>query len=139
MKKKTDIVIADDALEALAVEIKATFTERVFNARDEMINAHHETGRLISEHVGKRGDAILLVKQLVGLGAGTETTLYLSLAFFKRFPKLSDLDQLGHGKNISWNKIRAAIAEPKADCTHGHTHTETIVKCDDCGKTVKDV
>ena len=108
---KNPPAILDEKVEHLAGEIKATFTERIYAARDEVIKAHHETGKLIADYV-KEEDCkpALLIKQLVQLGAGTETTLFLSHAFFKKFPTQADIDRLGQGKNISWNKIRRALA-----------------------------
>lgn len=104
-----------DTYEALVEEIKATFVERVFNAREEVIRAHHETGKLIhtflAEHKGVK--VTLLVKRLEQEGAGKETTLWLSHEFYKKFPNLDDIDELGHGKNISWNKIRKLLAPPQ--------------------------
>lgn len=101
----------DERIEHLAGEIKATFTERIYAAREEVITAHHETGKLIAEFVEEtKYKPATLITQLVQLGAGTETTLFLSHAFYKKFPKQSDIDRLGQGKNISWNKIRKAIA-----------------------------
>jgi len=47
---------------------------------------------------------------------------------------LGKLDELGHGKNISWNKIRKAIAPPKEKVECEHAHTSMVKKCVDCEK-----
>lgn len=109
-----------EALSSLKEEIKACFVEYIFNARQEVIQAHHETGKLLHEYVKQYKVKItLLVKQLVDDGDFKETTLWLCYKFYETYPKLNDVDKLGFGKNISWNKIRSAIApEKKEECLH---------------------
>ena len=116
MEKNPSIVLTEQ-LDALAEEIKATFIERVTNARDEVIRAHHETGKAMHAFHEKHPDMknSVLVQTLALRGAGKEKTLYLCDKFYEKYPNLNDIDSLGHGKAISWNKIRAALEPPKEE------------------------
>lgn len=100
-----------EKVDALVEEIKATFTERTVNAREEVILAHWETGKLIHEHLkhNKGVKITALVQLLADRGAGRERTLWDSAKFYEAFPRYKDIDKLGHGKNVSWNKIKAAL------------------------------
>ena len=105
------LTVPDEKFEALREEIKASFTEHVFAAREEVILAHHEAGKLITEYAKESGTKItLLVEQLSKGGAAKQSTLWLSCQFYRKYTNFNDIEKLGHGKNISWNKIRKAIA-----------------------------
>lgn len=116
MSKNPSIVLTEK-LDHLADEIKATFTERISNARDEVIRAHHETGKAMHDFMRGQKDLKItaLVQLLAERGAGKERTLWDCYKFFEKFPKYGDVDKLGHGKNISWNKIKAALEPAKAE------------------------
>lgn len=120
-KKKTSLVttVAHEKLDALRTEIAATLTERGYNARDEIIRAHHECGKLL--HVFSKENKVpitLLVKSVAQCGAAKETTLWLSYQFVEKFPEIEQIDRLGHGKAISWNKIRKAISPDESVSKH---------------------
>ena len=109
------VVVSDNEYVSLAEEIKSCHTERVFAAREEILLLHWETGKALADFLSNHPETStsLLIKNLEKLGAAKETTLYESLRFFETYPKFNDIDKLGHGKNISWNKIRQALAAPK--------------------------
>lgn len=115
MSQALETITSDPRVDALAEEIKATFVERVFNAREEIILAHHDTGKLLHKFVKQHNAKVTaLVQYLDKIGCGNERTLWDCYKFYEKYPKLKDLDELGHGKNLSWNKIKAAIS-PKSD------------------------
>ncbi len=107
-------VVDGEKLDHLSDEIKATFTERIYNAREEVIRAHWETGKLMTEFLKSNSHVKMtaLVQLLADRGAGKERTLYHCSKFYKTFPRYSDTDKLGFGKNLSWNKIKAYIDPP---------------------------
>lgn len=113
--KKTQVPF-DPEVEALAQEVKAIMTERIFNAREETIEAHHETGKLIHDYLKQHKEVKItaLVQQMKKLRAGaSERTLYYCNAFYQKFPNIEDTEALGHGKNLSWNKIKVALGADK--------------------------
>lgn len=116
MKKHKETIAFDPEVEALAQEVKAILTERIFNAREETINAHHETGKLMHDYLKTHKGAKItaLVQQMKKLKAGaSERTLYYCNAFYDKFPNIEDTEALGHGKNLSWNKIKVALGADK--------------------------
>lgn len=111
-------VITNDEYTALAEEIQSCFTERVHAAREEILMAHHETGKVMAEFLEDHPEIkpVTLRKRLEELGAGTDTTLYLSHECYKRWPNYNTMiDEVGQGKNTSWNKVRKLLAAPKEE------------------------
>lgn len=109
-------IITNDEYTALAEEIQSGFTERIHVAREEVILAHHEAGKAMSEFLKEHTELnkSLLVRRMAELGAAQETTLYLSLECYTKWPKYNDMiEATGAGKNASWNKVRAQLQAPK--------------------------
>lgn len=106
--------IPDDHLDALVEEIVSINTERVFNEREESIKRHHEIGAAIFGFVQQsKVDASLLVDELRNKGCGSRATMYLSYQFYRKYPNIKDVYNTEHGKNISWNKVRATLQDTK--------------------------
>ena len=118
---KNELVITDK-LAHDAEEIEAGFIERIHTAREEVILAHHEVGRILHESE----NVTALVQLLIKRGKIGERTLWDCAAFYKAFPDLKKVDKLGHGKNLSWNKIKEHISpskkKEKDDCKHCKIH-----------------
>lgn len=100
-----DAEIVYDWYQCLVDDIIATKTERIFNARWEVIACYHEIGkRLVEDQDYQRyshGNGKLL-SQVSEDTEVSERDLYRSIQFFTLYP---DLDLLPDGKNISWHKI----------------------------------
>lgn len=124
--------IPDDHIDALVEEIVSINTERVFNEREESIKRHHEIGEAIFGFVQKsKVDASLLVDELRNKGCGSRATMYLSYQFYRKYPNLKDVYDTEHGKNISWNKVRATLQDTKkvhaAKVPRGCTQIATVL------------
>jgi hypothetical protein len=101
----SEMTPAADWYQSLVDDIRAMVTERVFQARWEIIRLYHGIGeRLATDNDYQKyahGNGVLL-KSLSQSTNVSERDLYRSIQFYELFP---DLDRLPGGKNISWNKI----------------------------------
>lgn len=114
MKKTKLHDIPDEEIDGLVEEIVSINTERVFNEREEVIKRHHEIGEAIFGFVQKsKVEASLLVDELRNKGCGSRATMYLSYQFYRKYPNIKEVYDGEHGKNISWNKIRATLQDQK--------------------------
>lgn len=114
MKKQRNTIFADDRFDALVTELQSITIERVFNSNDEKLREHHEKGKAITEFVSEhKVDASLLVDSLRRYKCGSRSTLYLGYQFYRKYPSFDEVYNTEHGKNISWNKIRAILQSKK--------------------------
>ena len=102
-------------MEQAAEEIKALLTEAEFTARWQIIEAHHEVGKIILQLEGERTK---IVHMLAVKLDRSERTLWYAVKFAQTFKKVDDVPE---GKNVSMNLvIRKYLTEPKEiqDCNH---------------------
>ncbi len=132
MNKK--LILHEDWFTHLIEQCDATLTERIHNARWEVIQGWHEVGRLILEstknferHKIYGKDIVQRVAESLGK---SQRSIYYALKFFTTFP---DINSLPDGKSISWNKITKKLLTGKSlDEKCEHEKCTAIKVCDDC-------
>ena len=97
--------ITSDWYQSLVDDIIATTTERIFNARQEVLYCYHEIGkRLVLDEEYQRyshGNGKMLSRVSKDTDV-SERDLYRSIQFYNLFP---DPDDWPEGKNLSWHKV----------------------------------
>lgn len=100
----TDIVSAE-WYQSLVDDIIATKTERIFNARQEVLMCYHEIGKRIVLDVDYQRYSHGNGKILSRVSKDTQVSerdLYRSIQWYTLFP---DPDDWPEGKNLSWHKV----------------------------------
>lgn len=99
-------IIKNDWYDELVKDCQSIITETVFNSRWALVEGYHQLGERILEDelkIKKGGSSLRDTLQgLAKLLNTSERTLYYSVEFVRKYPKL---DKVPEGKNISWNKI----------------------------------
>ena len=115
-----DIVKVDltNWYQILVEDCHAVITERIRNAREEVIRCWWEVGeRIVTDpNYQKFSKGNLSAHRQLAADLGTSTsTLYFAMQFYAKFPDLEAfLEQSPHGKNLSWYKIcNELLSAPK--------------------------
>lgn len=126
-------LITQDWYKSLLEDISSTLTERVHNAREEVITAYWEVGKRIAEEkrLTEYGKGVMakLAKDL----DCSISSLYHAVKFFEIAPKLEEWLST-KSKNLSWYKIVHQELSP------GHKNKKEIcglLHCAICGKNIK--
>ena len=132
-----------DEYNSLIDDCKAIITERVFNARTEIILAHGQLGqRITTDPIYKkygRGNQNLIKEIARDMGVSWQE-IYRSIQFYEKFgivsPTGESWGKFKEQKNISWNKIKMYYLP------NGSHHKECqhvpAVLCRKCKKFLKE-
>ena len=129
-----------DEYEALIEDCKAIVTERIFNARTEIILAHGQLGeRIVNDPIYKKhgkGNQELIKQIARDMGVSWQE-VYRSIQFYEKFkivsPGAKQWDKFAEGKNISWKKIKTNYL-PEGKSKPHDCQWETIERCKICKK-----
>lgn len=123
-------LIPTEELGHVAEQIDATLGMHIKQAREKVLEGHWLTGQIIRDYCKTNQEKVtLLVKHTSERYPIGETTLFLCVAFFDKFPEFEKVYKLEEGENISWNKVRGLLSPQKKneeketdECKHCALH-----------------
>jgi len=119
MTKELAKNLEQEKLENLAERVKAIIVETVFGARMTLIEGKHKVGdEIVNDTLYKKyaKGSGQLIKDIAEKIGRSWQDLYFCVQFYLKYPVVSTVvETLPEGKNISWNKIRALLPEPKKE------------------------
>lgn len=132
-----------DEYDALIDDCKAIITERVFNARTEIILAHGQLGeRIVKDPIYQkysRGNHNLIKEIARDMGVSWQE-VYRSIQFYEKYGIVSlaakQWSKFDEGKNISWAKIKTNYLPEGKPAPHD-CQWETVERCKICKKIKK--
>lgn len=118
----TNDMVTQDWYQHLIEDCHAIITERVYRARQELIECWHEVGeRIVTEKNLKwkaKGNGEIIQRLAADVGVSAKS-IYQAIQFYKKYPDVSHAcETWEEGKNISWKKITEKyLPEPPKDET----------------------